>query len=326
MTEVPTLDAIQKNLEQISQWIVETPVWHCRNELVKNLIAPKTEIFFKLELFQKGGSFKARGALSSILHLDKEALKHGVVAASAGNHAIAVSYAAKTFGTSAKVIMPRTASPVRIERCKKYGAEVILVDSMAEALAQMPKVAQAEQRTPVHPFEGPLIVLGTGTIGLELMKQIENLDAVVVPIGGGGLIAGIATTIKQMAPQCQIFGVEPEGAATLYRSLAAGKPVSIEKMNTIADSLACPHAMPYSFSLCEKFVDEVVLVNDAALMQATALLFNELKLAVEPAAAASTAALCGPLKERLEGKRVALIISGTNIDIDRFSNIVKGTI
>lgn len=321
---VPSLAAIQENRKKIGAWIMETPVWHLHSDSLQKAVGSNTEVFYKLELLQHTGSFKARGAVTSVMNLDKNALQKGVVAASAGNHAIAVAYAAKVFGTTAKVIMPEFASPIRIKKCKSYGAEVILADTFADAFKKMEIIAQKEGRVKIHPFEGPLIVLGTGTIGLELAQQIKNLDAVVVPVGGGGLIAGIAAYIKQALPNCQVFGVEPKGADSVYQSLRVGKPVTLEKLNTIAESLATPCAMPYSFSLCQKFVDEVVLIDDADMIKAMEFLFYEMKLAAEPAAAASTAALLGPLKERLKGKRVALLLSGSNIDADRYCNILHG--
>lgn len=322
MTDIPTIAALQDNREKLLQWIVETPVWQGRSDALQKIFG-KTEVFFKLEFWQQANSFKARGALTTLMNLNESARAKGVVAASAGNHAVAVSFAAKTFGVSAKVIMPKIASPMRIEKCKDYGAEVILVDCMTDALNMMPTIAQDEQRTPIHPFEGPFIVLGTGTIGLELLMQIPQLDAVIVPIGGGGLIAGIATAIKQLKPNCQVFGVEPDGVPTLYESLKAGKPITLEKTHSIADSLNAPCAAPYTFALCQKYVDEVVLVSDTDLTHAMVLLFNQLKFAVEPAAAAATAALLGPLKQRLAGKRVGLMLSGTNIDLERFYNLIK---
>ncbi|MGB6976612.1 MAG: threonine/serine dehydratase [Gammaproteobacteria bacterium] len=323
--QIPLLADIKHNRERISKWIVQTPVWQNRSWKLQQIAGPNTELFFKLELLQHGGSFKPRGALVSLLNLSSEASERGVVAASAGNHGIGVSYAANVLGISAKIIMPRTVSPLRLERCKAYDAEVILVDTLKDAFDKMQEISVAEQRAIIHPFEGPSVALGTAGIGLELVEQIPQLDAVVVPIGGGGLCGGIAAAVKQLLPQCQIFGVEPEGADAMYRSFQAGKPQSIEKPDTIADSLGAPYTLPYCYFLCKTFVDDVVLVSDAALRQAMRLLQEEMKLAVEPAAAAPTAAWSGPLRERLQGKRVALIISGTNIDSERFCNLLRQT-
>jgi threonine dehydratase len=182
------------------------------------------------------------------------------------------------------------------------------------AFERVKQIEATEGRTFVHPFEGPLTALGTATLGLEFMEQVPDLDAVIVPIGGGGLCAGVSAAVKLSAPACRVFGVEPEGADSMHRSFAAGSPQAIESVKTIADSLGAPYATPYSFGLCRRYVDELVLVDDDALRRAMRLLMTSAKLAVEPAGAAATAALCGPLRERLAGKRVGLIVCGANID------------
>lgn len=318
----PSIEEIAANHERLKRWIAVTPVWQCRTDRFKQQVG-NIDVLLKLELWQVCGSFKARGALTWLSSLSTEERQHGVIAASAGNHAVAVSFAAKTLGISAKVIMPKTASPVRMERCRSYGAEVLLVDTLADAFPKMEAIAAAEKRSPIHPFEGRNIVLGTATIGLEISQQIADLDAIVVPIGGGGLCAGIAAFIKQVWPHCAIYGVEPEGADSMYRSLQAGKIVPVPQVNTIADSLALTQTQPYIFSLCQQWVDEVVTVSDAAIKDAMRLMFQEMKLALEPAAAVSMAAICGPLQARLTGKRVAAVLSGTNIDIERFYQLTK---
>jgi threonine dehydratase len=319
MMQAFTVAEIRAARERLNNFIVETPVWPWRNRDIVEQVEPETQVFLKLELFQHTGTFKPRGALTVMLDLDQAALRRGVTAVSAGNHAIAVAYAAKLLGTSAKVVMPKTANPFRVANCQAYGAEVELVEDAHRAFERVHEIEAGERRTFVHPFEGPLTALGTATVGLELCQQVPDLDAVIVPIGGGGLAAGIATAVKLMQPHCQVFGVEPEGADSMYRSFASGKPEAIDKVRTIADSLGAPHAAPYSFGLCRQYVDEVVLVSDDALRQAMALLFRSMKLAVEPAGAAATAALCGPLHERLQGKRVGLIVCGANIDIATFA-------
>src|SRR5207244_2034332 len=196
-------------------------------------------------------------------------------------------------------VMPRTANPARVAGCRAYGAEVELVDDVHQAFERVRRIEAEEGRTFVHPFEGPLTALGTATLGLEIHQQAGPLDAVVVPIGGGGLCAGVASAIKQLQPGCRVFGVEPEGADSMHRSFRSGKPESIDKVRTIADSLGAPHAAPYSFALCRRFVDELVMVDDAQIRAALQLLFRGAKLAVEPAGAVYTAAVCGPLRERV---------------------------
>jgi threonine dehydratase len=242
-----------------------------------------------------------------------------VTAVSAGNHAMAVAYAAGVLGTTAKVVMPRSANPFRVGRCRELGAEVDLVDDVHAAFSRVKQIEAEEGRTFVHPFEGPLTALGTATLGLELVEQVPDLEAVIVPIGGGGLCAGVAAAVKQARPACLVFGVEPEGADSMRRSLDAGSPQAIDRVRTIADSLGAPHAAPYSFELCRRYVDDVVLVDDDALRSAMLLMFSSAKLAVEPAGAAAAAALLGPLRERLAGRRVALVVCGANIDAGTFS-------
>jgi threonine dehydratase len=309
--------------ERLNDFIVETPVWRWRSRDITERVSPETQIFLKLELFQHTGTFKPRGALTVMLDLDQAALSRGVTAVSAGNHAIAVAYAASLLGTTAKVVMPKTANPARVASCRAFGAEIELVEDTHRAFERVREIEAEEGRTFVHPFEGPLTALGTATVGFEFCHQVSDLDAMIVPIGGGGLCAGIATAVKLIQPRCQVFGVEPEGADTMYRSFASGKPETLDKVRTIADSLGAPYALPYSFELCRQYTDEVVLVSDEAMRQAMALLFHSMKLAVEPAGAAATAALCGPLREQLKGKRVGLIICGANIDITTFAAHVE---
>ena len=315
----PTLAEIQTARERLNGFVVETPVWRWCNHGITAVTGPDTEVFLKLELFQHTGTFKPRGALTVMLSLDREALARGVTAVSAGNHAIAVSYAARLLGTTAKVVMPKNANPLRVAGCRSYGAEVELVDDIGRAFERVNQIEADEGRFLVHPFEGALTATGTATVGLELCRQVDNLDAVIVPIGGGGLCAGIATAVKLIQPRCRVFGVEPEGADTMYRSFAQGRPAAIDKVRTIADSLGAPYAKPYSFALCRQFVDELVRVTDDELRRSMARLFHGLKLAVEPAGAAATAALCGPLKDQLRGRRVGVIVCGSNIDITTFA-------
>lgn len=322
--DIPTLAEIRETRTRLGDRVVETPVWQWRSRDVLDSLGEGTEIFLKLELFQATGSFKPRGALSVMLELDPASLARGVTAVSAGNHAIAVAYAAQLLGTTAKVVMPKTANPARVASCRRYGAEVVLTDDVQAAFARVEQIQQAEGRHFVHPFEGRQTILGTATVGLEFANQVADLDAVIIPIGGGGLCAGMATAIKQLQPHCQIFGVEPEGADAMLRSFRAGTPQRIERVQTIADSLGAPMALPYSFALCHHFVDDLVLVSDDALRQAMALLFRSMKLAVEPAGAAATAALCGPLRERLQGRRVGVIVCGANIDSATFAHLLEG--
>ena len=314
MSDLPTLAAIRRTRERLGDLVDTTPVRVWRDAHLEEKLGKGARVLLKEELFQRAGSFKPRGALAVMLSLDEAALGRGVTAVSAGNHAMAVAYAAGVLGTTAKVVMPKTANPFRVERCRAMGATVELADDVHRAFARVKQVEREEGRTFVHPFEGPLTALGTATLGLELVEQAGELDAVIVPIGGGGLCAGVAAAVKLASPRTQVFGVEPEGADTMRRSFAAGSPQAIEQVATIADSLGAPHAAPYSFGLCRRYVDDLVLVSDDALRRAMRLLFASAKLAVEPAGAAATAALLGPLRERLSDRRVAVIVCGANID------------
>lgn len=319
MTDHPSTEQIATARARLNDLIIETPVHHWRGPEIAAAAGADTKVLLKLELFQYTGSFKARGALTNMLNLAPDALARGVTAVSAGNHAIAVAYAAKTLGTSAKVVMMKTANPFRVERCRSYGAEVVLAEDVHNAFDTVRRIEKEEGRSFVHPYEGELTILGTATLGYEWCRQAPDLDAIIVPIGGGGLAAGIACAVKQLRPECQVFGVEPEGADSMHRSFAAGEPRPIERVATIADSLGAPFALPYSFGLCRRFLDALVMIDDDAMRRAMGLLFREMKLAVEPAGAAATAALCGPLRERLAGKRVGVIVCGSNIDIATFA-------
>jgi threonine dehydratase len=185
--------------------------------------------------------------------------------------------------------------------------------------ARVEEIQASEGRTFIHPFEGPLTCAGTGTVGLEFCEQAGELDAVLIPVGGGGLIAGMAAAFKQLQPHCQVIGIEPVGADTMARSMATGTPQRIDKVRTIADSLGAPYATPYTLGLCQRYVDEIALLEDDDIRRGMALLFRSMKLAAEPAGATATAALCGPLRQRLRGKRVGVLVCGSNIDLATFA-------
>jgi threonine dehydratase len=309
---------MQAARRQLGSRVVQTPVWHWQDRDLATIVGHETEVLLKLELFQHTGTFKPRGALTVMLSLQADHLARGVTAVSAGNHAIAVAYAAKLLGTTAKVVMPKNANPLRVARCGDYGAEGVLVEDVTAAFARVEKIQANEGRTFIHPFEGPLTCAGSATVGLEFVEQAGELDAVIIPVGGGGLIAGMAAAFKQVQPRCQVIGVEPVGADTMYRSMISGQPERIDKVRTIADSLGAPYSTPYTLGLCRRFVDEIVLIEDDDIRRGMALLFRSMKLATEPAGATATAALCGPLRERLRGKRVGVLVCGSNIDLATF--------
>jgi len=316
-TAAPTIDQVRALKQLLGDQIVETPVVRCT--AVEELVGADTKVWAKMEFLQQTGTFKARGALAVVLSLDEEQLRAGVTAVSAGNHAIATAYAAKVAGTSAKVVMLGSANPARIERCRSYGGEVVIVDDIHAAFSVAEDIQKQEGRFFVHPFEGPQTFLGTATVGLEVCEQVADYDAIIIPIGGGGLCAGIASAVKQLRPQVTVFGVEPSGADSMRRSFASGKPEQLEQVDTIADSLGAPFALEQSFELCRDNVDELVVVDDDELKSAMGFLFRSMKIAVEPACAASTAALVGPLADRLRGSKIVSIMCGSNIDWQTFS-------
>lgn len=319
---VPDRQAIEATARLLQPHLMRTPVWPWTSATLSRALGDKTSVYLKLELLQHAGSFKVRGVLTHLLGMDPEQRSRGVTAVSAGNHAIATAWGARLVGSSAKVVMLRSASPVRVEACQALGAEVVLADGVHRAFDEVHRIERTEGRVFLHPFEGRNVALGTATLGRELCEQVTDLDAVIVPIGGGGLCAGVATACKLYRPGIEVIGVEPEGADSMHRSFAAGSPQSIEAVGTIADSLGAPHAAPYSFALCQQHVDRLVKVTDAQIRDAMRLLFREMKLAVEPAAATATAALLGEGSDRFRGRKVALIVCGSNIDAKTYSALI----
>jgi len=314
----PSIDEIESVAERLRSKVIRTPTVAYSGATIPGL--EETSIFIKLELLQHGGSFKARGALNNILTMPDAS--HGVTAFSAGNHAIAVAFAARHCDVSAKVVMPRTANPFRVERCQYWGAEIVFGDTIADLLSIVETLQREEQRVLIHPFDGVRTVEGTATVGYELCKDVADLDAVLVPVGGGGLISGVASAVKQLQPECKVIGIEPTEAKGMADSLAQGVPLESVKLQSIADSLSAPMHLPLTFSLVQQHVDEMVQVSDDQIRDAMRFMFSEVKLAVEPACAAAMAALQGPLLHSMAGKRVGLIACGSNIDMQTYNALL----
>lgn len=316
----PGLLDIRRAREALGDRILTTPLMRCAG--LEDALDNGTRISGKLEFLQRTGTFKARSALSVVSSLSAQQLRAGVTAVSAGNHAIAVAYAARAIGTHAKVVMFASANPSRVDACRAHGAQVVMADDAHAAFRLAEKIQQEENRYFVHPFEGPQVATGTGSIGIEICEQAGSFDAVVVAVGGGGLLGGLSNAVKMLRKDVEVIGVEAEGAATMHRSLAAGQPTAIDSVDTIADSLGAPFTMPYSFELCRRNVDRMVLVSDVDLRRAMGVLLKAMKIAVEPACAAATAALLGPLRTALTGKHVVLVFCGSNIDWPTFARQV----
>jgi threonine dehydratase len=321
--DVPNVAQMRAAAKSLAAHIVATPVqaWH-GVQLEARLGAP-SQLILKLELFQRTGTFKVRAAMLNVLALTEDERQRGVTAVSAGNHAIAVACAAQRVGVSAKVVMLGTASALRVAAARAYGAEVIISTDGRTAFALADEIRAAERRTFIHPFDGHNVILGTSGVGVEFLDQAGHLDAIVVAIGGGGLMAGVAAAVKQMQPSCLVLGVEPLGADVMSRSFRAAAPQRMEHIDTIADSLAPPMTTQATYDLCRRFVDDIVTVSDDAICAALALLYRDAKLAVEPAGAAAAAAVLGPLASRLRGKRTGVVICGANIDSDSFYRYLK---
>ncbi len=284
------------------------------------------EVWFKLETLQLTGSFKIRGALNKILCLSAEERASGVIAASAGNHAQGVAFAASALGLKSTIVMPESTPQVKIDSTQAYGDHVNIVlrgktydEAYLHALALNRQSAQAF----IHPFDDDLIIAGQGTIGLELAEQISDLDAVVVPIGGGGLIAGIASALAELKPQIKVYGVQTEAAPAGQQSFAARALQQVPVTRTIAEGIAVERPGTRAFACIEKYVADVVLVSEAAIEQTIGELLETSKMMVEGAAAAGVAAVLGALRPQLCGQRVAVILSGANIDLRILHRVIE---
>jgi threonine dehydratase len=265
--------------------------------------------FLKAELFQRTGSFKPRGVLNRIAALTPEERSPGVVTWSAGNHAQAVAYAAAQEGLDCLVVMSREANPLKVTATRAYGAEVDLeAPSHGEAYERLLEVIGETGRTFIHPFDDPLVIAGQGTVGLEIDEDVPDVSLVVVPIGGGGLISGIASAVD-----CRVVGVEPEGSTAMSSALAAGQVVQVESQ-TIADGLAPPFAGELPLAICRERVDDLVLVSEAEIAEGMRFLYQRAKLACEPAGAAATAALLSGKIAVEPGSTVVAVVSGGNAD------------
>ncbi len=269
---------------------------------------------FKAEIFQKTGSFKPRGALYKLYHLTMEEKEQGVITISAGNHAQGLAYAASLMGIDTTVVMPHAAVKSKIKATKGYGAEVILHQTGKDLMAKCCELQQERNLTLVHPFDDPFIIAGQGTIGLEILEDVATLDVVVVPVGGGGLISGIAAAIKSKNPMVKVIGVEPVGASAMAQSLIQGSVVSLNKIDTIADGLAAPFAGEYTLAHVKKYVDDIVLVSDKEIIAALRLILERCKILTEPAGAAGFAALLFKKVIIPKGAQVVCVLSGGNID------------
>ncbi len=315
MTDLITLDDIRSAAKRVASIARVTPLLD---------VSPQAEqsLLLKCESLQPGGAFKIRGAYNMVAQLTGDERRRGVITYSSGNHGQAMALAARELGAPAVVVMPKTASRIKIEGARSFGAEVIFEGTTSvERRVRAEREADARGLTMVPPFDHPWIIAGQGTAGLEILEQRPDVSAVIVPIGGGGLIAGIAAAIKLTRPEVMVIGVEPDGAAKMKASVDAGTPVTLEKTETIADGLMPVRPGDLTFAHVRQFVDKIVTVTDLQIMDAVLWLFSSAKLVAEPSGAASVAAAL-TAKPRLRGTVVA-VVSGGNIGLDKLDELRK---
>ena len=304
--------------------VIRTPILPLRSSKIAPYLPDDASLFMKLELFQHTGSFKARGALLGVDWLDDDVRSRGVAGFSGGNFALALAWAAQQHGVSAKVVMSKAADPLRIDGCRDLGAEVVLVDGIAAALPELDRIEAEEGRRILHPFNDLNMAVGAATCGAEFIDDVPDLDIVILPVGGGGLISGMAAAFKRQCPEITIIGVEPVGADSLAQSFRSGTPEVLAKVDTMADSLGAPMAMAESLALARRYVDELIQIDDQVMAGTMLLMREKLSLLAEPACAASLGAALGPLRDRLAGQKAGVIACGSNISMARFDACTRG--
>ena len=310
-TQLVGLDEIQDAARVLAPAIVRTPLLRA-DAIAEKIGAP---VWVKPEVLQRGGAFKFRGAFNFLSQLNPEARERGVVAPSSGNHAQAVALAAKIFGVPATVVMPTTVTPAKRSGAERLGARVVLAGTTTtDRLERAQELVAEEGLTLVPPYDHPWIIAGQGTVGLEIAADLHDVDTVLVPVGGGGFSAGVSAAIKLTLPNARVIGVEPTSAPKLTRAREAGRPVRLEHTGGLADGLMSIQIGTLTFAHHERFLDDVVTVDDSALRGAMRLLLDRLKLVVEPSGAITAAALLeGKVQPRGSGATVA-VLSGGNIE------------
>ena len=306
---------------RLAPYVHRTPVLTCRS------LDERTgaSLFFKCETFQKVGAFKARGAFSRLLLLTPEERRRGVVAFSSGNHAQAVAFAARTLGVPSTIVMPKDAPALKLAATRGYGATVLLYDRREESRETIArKLTEETGAVLVPPFDDDAVIAGQGTLALELLEDVPDLDLIVTPCGGGGLLSGVAVAAKGERPALRLFGVEPEAGDDVRQSVARGEPVQIPVPDTIADSLQTTRPAERTLRIICALVEEIVTVSDDDLRRAMALLASRMKLVVEPGGSAGLAALLAGRIPRTAARRIGVVLSGGNVDPELFGRLVTG--
>lgn len=312
MSGQPTIDDIRQAAERIRPFAHRTPV--LTSESLNAILG--VQLFFKCENFQKGGAFKFRGATNAVLSLSDEETAHGVATHSSGNHAAALSLAARARGIPAYIVMPKNAPQVKKAAVAGYGGRITFCEPTLEAReSTLREIVEQTGATVVHPFNDSRVIAGAGTAALELLADVPDLDAVIAPVGGGGLLSGTALTVTSLSPQARVIGAEPEGADDAYRSMKEGRIVPSVQPKTIADGLLTSLG-DLTFPILRSHVDEIVTASDPAVVSAMRYVWERMKIVIEPSAAVTLAILLEH-KIDLKGRRVGLILSGGNVDLDR---------
>ncbi|MGN6629641.1 MAG: threonine ammonia-lyase [Candidatus Nitrosocosmicus sp.] len=280
-------------------------------------------VFLKLECLQKTGSFKVRGAITKINNLSKDLKQDGVIAASAGNHAQGVAYASSMSNIPCTIVMPQNASPAKISATKSYGAKVILYgNDYDESSSSIKEIAEKENKTIIPAFEDQDVIAGQGTLGLEIIEDLENIDEIYIPVGGGGLISGIALVLKSLRPSIRIIGVESEGFPTMKTSIEKNKITKVQTGYSIADGIAVKTPGELTFNLVKENVDEIVLIDDISIVKTMFLLMERSKIVAEPAGAASLAYIISNKRPKSNNKNIVSLISGGNVDMYLLGQVV----
>ena len=313
----PSIDDFNNTLSDINKYIHKTPIVSSSS---LNKIY-NTNIFFKLELFQKTGSFKTRGAINKLLKLSDLERDKGVITISAGNHAQAISWACSQFNIKSKIVMPFDASPSKVEATKSYGGEVILTKN--NMMDECNDIKEKEGLTFVHPFDDIDIILGQGTIGVEIIEKLNNIDYAFISIGGGGLISGIACVLKSINPKIKIIGIEPINSNVMTKSISSNKPETFDTNinKTLADGLAAPFAGNLTFKFVKKYVDDIINVSENEMIESMRVIIERLKVIPEAAASACFVPI---LKNKLSIKKNTnsiIVFCGGNIDLDKLKKL-----
>jgi threonine dehydratase len=309
---------LQHIASTLAPYLHRTPLW--RSTTLSQLAG--VEVYLKAELFQKTGSYKPRGMLWSLLSMTPEQRARGVITFSAGNAAQGLAYAGKLLGAPVTVTMPATASPTKAQATREYGANVILHGTAQECLAKCRQIAAEQQLTFISSYDDLALMEGHATLGLEVVEDLQEFDAIVAGVGGGGMLGGIALALQACNSKAELIGVEPEGAPAMHRSFQAGHAVSLDSVNTIADGLAAPGAGARCFEIARPRTREIMLVNDQEIADAMRLLMGRCKLYAEPAGSAAVAGLLSGRMQLRPGSRVVCVVSGGNLDFQRLKALL----